>query len=77
MVVLALLDWFPPTSLLVRPLLSAVFKAAGDLVLIAWRYVMILSRTVVDDHVTVFMHLTRRRVSIDPREKMEADNEGK
>lgn len=74
LVVLALLDWFPPTSLLVRPLLQGLFKAAGGLLDGLWRYGVIFIKALLADHVAVVRHLTRRRIDIDPRERMEHDN---
>lgn len=58
LVVLALLDWFPPTSLLVRPLLQGLFKAAGGLIDGLWRYGVIFIKALLADHVAIVRHLT-------------------
>ena len=71
---LAFLDWFPPTSLLVRPFLQVAFTAAGGLITGVWRYLVIFVKSLVADHINVVRHLTHRRIDLDARERMEFEN---
>jgi hypothetical protein len=74
LVSLAILDWFPPTSLVVRPLIQVVFKFSGGLISGVWRYLVIFVKALVADHVNIVRHLTKRRIDLDAKERMEFEN---
>ncbi len=75
LLLLALLDWFPPTSLLVRPLIQAGFKFFGGFITGAWRYFVIFVKAIVADHLSIVRHLTHKRIDMDARERMEYEND--
>lgn len=77
LIILALLDWFPPTSLLVSPLVSELFKGGVLLVNVVWRYTIVGAKVLITDHITVISHLLHKRIDIDPYEKMATENERK
>lgn len=74
LLLLAFLDWFPPTSLVVKPLVQALFSMSGGLLVGAWRYLVIFAKSLIADHILIFRHLTHRRIDLDPRERMEYEN---